>query len=65
MLIRLCINVVRWSWGLPSYDFAGCMGNDNLAFLMFFGAIIDAMAIAGVISVAISILDNMRSGKKG
>lgn len=60
MTIRLIINLVRWSWGLQSYDFVGNMTEYNLSCLMFYGAIVDVFVIFGIVYFAISIFKCFR-----
>lgn len=64
MIVRLLVNAVRWSWGLPSYDFVGNLGDSTLELLMFFGAIIDAISLVVVVILVGTFIDEMRRTKK-
>jgi hypothetical protein len=50
MILKLLIGFYRWLWSLPPFDTTdGMMGE-----ILFFGAILDILAIVGIIGVIIT-----------
>ena len=63
MTLRLLINLVRWSWGLPSFCFSENLETADLAFLMGWGAVLDIFAIVGLVVAIKSFVENRRNKK--
>lgn len=50
MLLRLAINLARWSWGYPSWVIPKEIDPD-VAVLMTFGFLLDATVLVGIIGL--------------
>lgn len=50
MILKLLIEFYRWLWNLPPFDTTDVM----MGSILFFGALLDMLAIVGIVGVIIT-----------
>lgn len=56
MILKLLIDYYRWIWNLPPFDTT----HIDMGSILFFGAIIDLVAVVGTVGLIVTNMDFLR-----